>query len=300
MKKSVILGPARNRALFDNPITLKPHLAEQLKLGRLAIVLGAGASFGFGLPSWDVLIDRCLNISGMTRLPGRSAEDLGEDILTEACKGDDIIFARLVRQALYANVDLSIRALRSNELLAAIAALTMVSRRGSVGRVISFNFDDMLERYLRQSGFKMRSVNKLPCWSSNHDVTVYHPHGLLESEGPVDVVNEPIVFALIHYNRLRSDKPLWYSLLLDIFSSSTCLFIGLSGSDWNLAEALTAANAVHVGRHQHAFWGIRFSDDTNDPNLGKWETRGVIQTTLSNYDELPTFLFDVCQSAAQL
>jgi hypothetical protein len=295
----VTMSPARNRAYFENPATLTDHLADQLARGRLAIVIGAGASMGFGLPSWASLLDRCLELRGISRIDGPDPEALAERVLVEGCGNDDVTFARLVATALYENFDLSFETLRQKPLLAAIGALIMLSHKQSSTRIISYNFDDLLGRYLRQGGFAVKSVDELQCWAGTEDVTVYHPHGLLPSGTPPEQINRPICFAAIHFDRLRTNKPLWASLLREILSSHTCLFIGLSGDDHVLRTTLYEAHSVHAAKSSYAFWGVRFSNDPADKSRVIFEERGVYQHTLRTYDDLPGFLFTICEQAAR-
>jgi hypothetical protein len=296
---TLVMGPARSRSYFENPATLKTHLADQLAKGRLAVVIGSGASVGFGLYTWDELLESCLARAGIKRVTGHDAAQTAEHLFVNGCGRDDVEFARLVAAALYENAaDLSFEALRKSGLLSAIGALSMFTLRRSFTRIISYNFDDLLERYLQKAGLRVSTVTDLPCWAGSGDITVYHPHGLLPSGTPPEKVDRPIVFAAIHFDRLRAHKQLWLNLILDILSSHTCLFIGLSGNDEAFRHSLYTANEVHVSRAAYAFWGVRFSDDPADKNLQLFEERGVYQHTLA-YPDLPAFLFELCELAAR-
>lgn len=47
-----------NRDDFNNEDQVRSYLANQLVLGRLSVVLGAGISYHFGLPLWNKLVQR--------------------------------------------------------------------------------------------------------------------------------------------------------------------------------------------------------------------------------------------------
>ena len=176
----------------------------------------------------------------------------------------------------------------------------MASARGKVKHVISFNYDDVLERYLRYFGFTVESVPDLPRWPSRMDVRVLHPHGFLPSVD-TEPASKKIVFTKDQYDEVVGDaQDAWHSTMYNIFQSHTCLFVGLSGSDDNLMNILQRASKSHVsGENQHLFWGIRFGDDAEDPILVRWEGKGVYPLTLDSYDDLPGWLFEVCQLAAE-
>lgn len=288
-----------DHASFENQNTLKEFLAEQLVNGRLSLALGAGASMGFGLPNWDNLIADAFAKRGLTK-PTALTNEHAADALLAACGNDDLRFASLISEVLYSGIDLSMVKLKQKELLAALGAITMASSRGSVGRVVSFNYDNLLETYLDYYGFDVESIAKVPHWDSRTDVKIYHPHGFLPSD-KIGTAIAPIVLAQSHYDRIvGKTHVVWNSVLLEIFSSSTMIFIGLSGADNNLTSLLQSANDNHVSKARHdAFWGIRFSDSVDDARSHIWQMRGVFQVTLSSYEEIPGWLFEVCQIAAQ-
>lgn len=290
---SILMDPIR----YEDEEFLKKFLAAQLSKNRLTLVLGAGVSFGFGLPTWDDLLNRAFEPTGLKRPAGLKNEEAAEYLLNEHFKKDRIKFANNIRSALYEDLDISLNSLRRNDFLASVGAITMVSRRGSISKVVTFNFDDLLETYLTYHGFYVESVSVLPIWNSNKDLRLYHPHGFLPNN--LEPIKRGIVFTQSDYDSVvgdSSDK--WRSLLLSIFRSSTCIFIGLSGADTNLSSILTEVSKTHVSMGTQCYWGIRFSNDCNDPRRSMWQERGIYQQALSTYDLIPTWLFEICQKAA--
>ena len=180
-------------ASFEQP-GVETFLAAQLRAGRLSLVLGAGASFGFSLPNWETLTTRAAAGCGCTLTAGQSLELQAEDVW-RACEKDDPRFSEVVRRALYDDFAFKtdFAALAENPLMRALGAMAMPSQRGSVSKILSFNFDDLLERYLEYSGFVVNSVAEEPSWDSASDVSVYHLHGLLPSDRSRE--STPIVFA---------------------------------------------------------------------------------------------------------
>jgi hypothetical protein len=295
-----VMSVARSRDSFEDRDMLIEILATQLFLGRLALVVGAGISMGFGLPSWEELVNRCFHLAGEIRPSGLSPEVASERLFVDVFKRDKLAFAEHVRRALYKGFNLSMSSLRGNPLLAAIGALSMASFRGKVARIVSFNFDDVLERFLEYHGFDVQSLDVLPAWTSRADLFVYHAHGLLPSRDHVPV-QEGIVFTQWDYDRrVGNITELWHTTVRDILSSSTCLFIGLSGNDADLRSWMAKVKETHVSiKEKDAFWGVRFSKDPADSNRGIFEERGVFQHTVPHHG-IPTFLFEVCQKAAEL
>lgn len=300
-ESSVILSTSQDISTFTSEEALKQHCANHLAMGRLALVLGAGVSMACDLPDWNTLTNEVFRINGHTRPESLNDEEAAEYLLTECCESNEMEFASTVRQALYQGYSLSADDLRKKDLLMAIGALAMSSRRGNTANVITFNFDDLLETYLRYLGFSMQSVNKVPAWDNRADVLVLHPHGLLPSDMTTEV-DHGIVLAQAQYDTIiGKDSNIWRQILMNIMRSNLCLFIGLSGKDNNLKQIMTDVHETHVCNTEEArWWGIRFSDNPDDPLKPSWEHRGVFQHSLNNYDELPSFLFEVCQLASQI
>jgi hypothetical protein len=276
-------------------------LASQLFHGRLMLVLGAGISFGFNLPSWNELTKRAASIAKCVVPASLTPEESADHILHNGCNGDELKFATVVREGLYQGYDSSVETLSANRLLAALGALTMASARGKVTTVVSYNFDDLLEKFLAYHGFVVNSVARMPSWKLMGDVNVYHPHGILPSDLGESVSN-PIVMAQVHYDQRGNAS--WRNLQVNEFSRSTCLFLGLSGKDNNLKSILTEVKPIHASSQSgglgDAYWGVRFSDNKADPLGSSWDQRGISQLTVNDYAELPNLLFDICRRAAAL
>ncbi|HKY35311.1 MAG TPA: SIR2 family protein [Polyangiaceae bacterium] len=192
------------RDAWEDSDTLFDFLARQLNQHRLGLVLGAGASMGFGLPKWDKLVARAFELSGATRDPRQSNEDAADSLLTHLGR-DEAKLVAVVRQALYENYDATFERLTKVPLLAAVGALTMASSRGSVAAVVSFNYDDLLEEYLSFFGFAIQPVHAVPAWNSSADVTVYHPHGFLPHNA-ARTASSKVVLAQVHFDQVVGNE----------------------------------------------------------------------------------------------
>jgi hypothetical protein len=271
--------------------------AERLLEGRLTLVLGAGASAGFGLPSWTTLVDRLLAALNTAR-PAGASDAAAAEIAWAKCGSDDIAFAKLVRTELYRGYSFDLSAMQAQNLLAAVGALAMASSRGRVAHIVTLNFDVVLETYLGAFGLVTEPVGQAPSWNSRADVRVLHPHGVLPPEGEI---RAGIVFTQGDFDRIVGDaKNAWHARLLDIFSAHTCLFIGLSGDDQNLTSLLGATKEAHPGlKEGEAYWGIEVTRrPTKNPHI--WSNRKVRSLELGSFDDIPLFLLRICQEASRI
>ena len=219
------------------------YCAKHLVAGRLTIVLGAGASLGFGLPDWDELMSRAFKIAGKDIPDGLSVENQAEYLQNTILSGDFPEFTRVIRESLYQKGIIGAEEMSSMPLLNAIGALVMASTRGTVDRVITFNFDDLLEVYLSYYGYSVVSIADLPSWANNSDVSVLHLHGLLPSDSTKPTSKELILTQESFDKRVGRTEQLWTRKVTEIFEENFCLFIGLSGKDNNLTSLLT--NTMH-------------------------------------------------------
>lgn len=289
---------------YANRTKLVSYLAGELRNGRLAILLGAGISMPFGLPSWDRLLADLYDSASALPPPKRDLKRQADHFRRQYCGNSEERFAGEVHKILYSRGKFGAEALRRNATIGAIGALVMASRRGSVSSVITFNYDDLLEKYLAFFGFVTESVFEERHWKSTADVVIYHPHGYLPSDR-TRRSSATIVLGQRSYTRLAAAERNWLRQeLLTILRTTTCLFIGLSGLDENLElllEEARSAHAVYTRTPSPPYWGVSFALDNDDVTSQEWEERGVWCHRVRNYSRaLPAVLFQICQEAARL
>lgn len=288
------------RADFDKETKLLPFLGNQLQHGRVALFLGAGISMPFDLPSWPNLLLRMFKAKSDVPNKRDRVEKQAESFSAKYCPKNHLAYVTAIHDALYEGVKADFQALQQNATLAAIGSLVMASRRGCVSHVVTFNFDNLLETYLRYYGYVVRSVSEQCEWAGAADVTVLHPHGFVPYLEPASSSSQ-IIFDRSSYAKVIGDNANpWRQQLLCILRSHTCLFVGLSGDDDNLLSLLMECKDSHVSRkHNSAFWGITFATAAKD-DADIWEKNGVYRKKIANYDvDLPRILFAICQEAAR-
>ncbi|MGY3582888.1 hypothetical protein ACVIGB_008047 [Bradyrhizobium sp. USDA 4341] len=285
---------------WQNRASLIDHLAQQLVRGRLGVFLGAGVSAFYGLPDWTTLVNRLLARSGEPPLNGT------EDPITRVgalrakyYKGRTKEFLDAVKADLYEGTALDFEKIRKNDTLAAIGSLVMSSKRGSAAKVITLNYDDLVENYLEFHGFVTSSVWRLAHWANNDDVTVYHPHGLLPL-APDRKDSDDIVLGTNEY--LDVMKSRWRPLLESFLRTHTFLYIGLSGNDMHLQSLIHDIKDFHaITEERILYHTVRFSvagkrDDVGDL-LGP---QGVFTHQIANHSEIPPLLFAISQAARKI
>jgi SIR2-like domain len=221
---------------------------DALKQQRLTVFLGAGISYASGFPTWSGLLSKLSD-----SLIDPTVRDAFDFI---ASYDSPLVIARYlktqlhvesafhmdVRNALYANpIDLE----ASNPTLEFIVAIIERAYKLDVRLdLITYNFDDLLERTLRKRfpalNFDSISTDReLNCALNN--VRIFHVHGYLPSGDSVLRVLPPpsIVLSEDDFHRLMNDPWSWANRVQsDAFRWRHCLFVGLSMADPNLRRVL--------------------------------------------------------------
>lgn len=240
------------------------HLRQLCDTKRLGLVLGAGVSLDANLPSWATLVDgvaellsrQGVSASGSEResLPVRiqmlfahfkenifSLKDLAQ--FEETYREAEVAarWRRLVHEILYANVPDIERAISDHPYLEVLGALAY-----KLPLVVSYNFDDLLERALANHVRNLRdsrTIGYYTAWGPNFLLqegrpVVYHPNGFLPHD-LIDRYSDNIVLT----EEALSDQIIGFGLgeyaaLLDYFSKTPCLFLGFSLEDQALRTLL--------------------------------------------------------------
>lgn len=285
---------------FTNEALVKDLLARQLRHGRLALLIGSGISRPFGLPSWEDLVDRIFSKKNDSRPAGFDLTMAAELAEKRHYPGNRAAFESAVHQALYLDAKLSFRDLRRSDVLCAIGALVISSRRGSAA-VINYNFDDVLEQYLAFHGFDIQSVYIDRHWSGLADVTVYHPHGFLPANSKKER-DGSIVITREDYNRVvGKDGDLWRQLLKTLLRTRMCLFLGLGVRDAAVDSLVAEVHRDHASNGNPPYWGFTFTTEENPVDEPLWIARGIHVLRVPDYFEgLASYLCEICQRAATI
>src|SRR4051812_5039151 len=243
------------------------RLQQAWQSRQLVLFLGAGVSIPYGLPSWKSLVLELLfeQAQGTRRL-GSMWPHYRRAVaswMTDYFDYDPLVLARMVERDLRAQnpvtgsrgsadrPDLFLERLRTHmyanyrepkgrTTLRAISELiTKSNKRSGVDSVVTFNFDDLLERELRR-----RNVAVQPITSGDRQqgsgLRVIHAHGYVPVDGPLS--RKDIVFTEPDYHRLTESVFHWsLSDVVDRLRKSTVLFVGLSMSDPSLRRLLDAS-----------------------------------------------------------
>lgn len=233
-------------------------LRASFRRRELVLFLGAGVSIPHGVPSWrDLVLELVFDQAAGTRRLGPMWPHYRRAVaswMTDYFSYDPLVLARMVEKALAGKrrrgglVDFEERlrghlyaqehAPRGRTLLTAVADL--VGRKpAGVHSVVTFNFDDLLERALAARRVPFSAVTG-PGRRRDERIRIVHVHGYVPREGPIDRAS--MVFTEPDYHRLTESMFHWgLAEIVDALRKRTVLFVGLSMSDPSLRRLLDAS-----------------------------------------------------------
>jgi len=287
-----------------NEKLVKTALSEHLYEGKLALALGAGASRFLGFPVWWQLVHEiCDNYRGKSSINEDTSTDELINTVDEIKReiNDSVKFNKLVKKILYKNVNYDDTTILHNELLISLGSLMMGSRRGSVNNVITYNYDDLIEWYLRLHGFDVRVIHNPRTMTTNSDVTIYHPNGYLPLKNDEDC-NQKLIFSetsFIYRQRgSEIDDKLWNNILDRLFIEKTFIFIGLSGKDSTIYSRLLDIYETQLDKKRPiGYWFYIREDGMKKQEFDKNIKYGIVPIVVKSADDIPRYLLDICQIA---
>ncbi len=292
--------PNSHKDYERNPLLATDTIGKLLGLGCLNLFLGAGISKGFGLPNWLMLVARILgrgtDVPFLEELEKKSSLDLGRSI--DPFDTKDLPYLKKVHDALYLDVaDSLIDQLPRSPLLLAVAALLTGNCRGRIEKVFTYNYDDLLEQYLAMLGHATCVRTSPSDYSKWADVEINHVHGYLPQKwNMTDPLPELVLSEASYRNRRAGIDEGWSLAVESSLNSKAALLLGLSGDDTSILDIFTRAKKRDLQRKEdyHGYWLL--TPDAYSRNCDTILAVGMCPISVAK-DDLPQFVFRVCQSA---
>ena len=274
--KSVISNPTSDWKVARENIVDK--LKDSYENGQFSLFLGAGVSSSAGMPDWNTL----LNSLFVTYLTEEFNDDIainGDDInelverLNTVDQASTLMAARYLRKGLSKNgseqkgfieaITKNLYQLRDttreidSALIKAIGSMCLPRRTGAkVKSVVTYNFDDLLERELLNKNIQHRCIYTDVERYDPDELPIYHVHGFLpEKPKKSDRLNKStLVFSEEGYHQIYSDSYHWSnSKSVNKFRENNCSMVGLSMTDPNLRRLLDISSKKSVENKHFAF-----------------------------------------------
>lgn len=250
----------------ENTIAL---LKDEIKNNEcFALVLGAGVSIDLGAKSWDGLLEYFemeLLKKGIIHDAVKVKKNVGSSSLITAqlCKdlyNNNSDFYWAIHQSLYPSSGLKHSA-EMDELIE-IIKLSYTKKRF---RILTYNFDDYLERHLNTQGIKYNTLFNEK-GTIDDLISIYHVHGFLPqvtAKSHIQGIHSSSIFLTEeNYNDLYNKPYSWQiSSQLSFFRENQCLFVGCSLSDPNIRRLLEITRET---QQKHFAILVKDNMDTHD------------------------------------
>ena len=262
--------------------------AYDYQFGRNTFFLGSGVSQDAGLSSWEALLNSM--ISGLRDKKEVSVNDInaldkdcGTDCLLKGrylkrlCAERDVAFVNLIRESLYRN------GIHESEL---VNTIVNCIKSGKVSNVITYNYDDILERQLEKDGIQYFSVDGQNR-ADSYQFPIFHVHGFIPQEKDSSY-DRNVVLSEDEYHALYNNAFHWSNIeQLHALVQTCCFFIGLSMKDPNLRRLLDIAQQRGTGVPTHYAFLIRKEYDQPRKAERIFNEMGVNVIWIEEYWELP-------------
>lgn len=243
-------------------------LTAKYNRSGIVLALGAGVSFGSGLPGWAELLDRIAEEMKVP-IPVKRLRELGMSLPTIATllrdSEDPVEFAGRVRRALYRDFPFFPEGWKHrreefvrhidvrNPTLSAVGQFCsgpVASEVGQMGNpripaVVTFNLDSLLQEYVaaRYGRKFLRTIERASASTRLHKIPLYHAHGHIrfDQEWRDRTRSAPdalVLGELEYFDVFDNPTGVFTYSLLHLMRTHSLLFVGLSMSDDNLRRLL--------------------------------------------------------------
>jgi formylglycine-generating enzyme required for sulfatase activity len=221
------------------PATIPQELVTAIARGDAVLFVGAGLSAGAGLPGWSALL---APLADEIELPAEKRGDLLR--VAQYCQ-NELGRQRVIEAILNATDTTGKPVTENHRRLVRLGCATWITT----------NYDDLLERTLREAGISPRTVveDNTLSFTTGETVTLLKPHG---DRGQ----SESIIVTKADYDTLALQRPLMQSKLKTLLAEKTFLFLGYSLRDPDFGLVL-AEVGQYLGQFQRNAYAVLFDAD---------------------------------------
>lgn len=273
----------------DKEVSVLEKAKDALRNNKVSVFLGAGVSASAGIVTWDSLLEKLCIKRGLSKIDSDIDSVVkGRYIIDEYKQSQKEIpyeFYKDIREILYANI-------KTSNLISSIASLVT---QGNIESIISYNYDNLVEREIRNKGKLCFPVFNKARSKEQNSLYIYHVHGYVSHEE--DDEYSPIVLGEQEYHKIFQESYNWGNVeQLHALCRSTCFFIGLSMDDPNLRRLIdisiegSEVEPVHYAFLRRIEYDVPFMEKI-------MRGFGINCVWYDNYEELPTIINEMMNAA---
>lgn len=292
------------------------EIRQCYKKEKLVFVLGAGVSMNYGLPSWDVLLQK-LMVATLEK--EKSASGILSKLFSKIFNPSPLIagrylqkyfesnnhsFEEAVRKILYQEIARDTTSSLMDEIVRYCIA---PGKSPNLNSIITYNFDDILEQSIVNSSLDLpfKSIFGKGVDVNTGELPIYHVHGFLPEKTKLTEANQ-ITFGENIYHKQYTDTYSWNNIVqINKFRENNCLFIGTSLTDPNTRRLLDISNQQRTAtKGSHFIFKLRYKredvkkaleillnqnkelfNEKSNANLELFETVETLIETIESFEE---------------
>lgn len=263
----------------DNNDVLIDELKEVFLKEKLVFVLGAGVSMSFGLPTWDVLLQKLMVatlekdkkastvLSKLFSKIFNPSPLIAGRYLQKYYEENNLSFEEAVREVLYQEID---REYQSDLMSEIIRYCVAPGKSPNLNSIITYNFDDILEDCIEKISLDIpfKSVYGDGIDVDAGELPIYHVHGYLPEKSNLNSENQ-ITFGESIYHKQYINTYSWNNIVqINKFRDDNCLFIGTSLTDPNTRRLLDIASQQRTDKSgYHYIFKLKYNPENVHSSL---------------------------------
>lgn len=225
-------------SVYKNKVDdIKALTSTILKDGQLSLITGAGVSVPLGLPKWITLVRRLCESSQKDEIrnlvAGKDDSDLNLKLISEKFKdsfNDNNEYLEEIQRILYDKIELNLDTVHK-PMMTALSSLFVGNYKGRVKRVVTYNFDNLLNWYLSVLGLSVNTEYDNQAIDSNEDCNIFHVHGILPHPSSFSKVkkSKSIVFSQDEFeDNIRDRTGIRILKIRELLTRGCFLAVGVS------------------------------------------------------------------------
>lgn len=275
---------------FD-PSRIPKSLIEAYKAQRCAVLIGAGASKGAGLPLWGELLSQLVEVAKNDSLIDNDRASMYQTLLAKPEKF--LMAAAAIKSELGSLFDESVERIFTKSGAKPTDLHRALVKLEKLPFVLTVNYDTLIEDAYAEAGKRVAASSFVDAGDVHRKLS-RREFFLLKAHGDAARVGNGIVLTEVDYRQLLYGNPGYRSILSVMFTMYSVVFVGASMADPEINLLLGYIADAFSSTSGPTHYALLAKEDITDAERERWLRDfkvNVIQISKAdNYIELTQFL----------
>lgn len=266
-------------------------LKEAYRNQRCAVLVGAGASKGAGLPLWGELLEKLVATAEGDNLIEKTRADMYRSLLARPDKF--LMVAAAIKDQLGPLFDETVERIFVDSKYKPTDLHHSLVKLNKLPFILTINYDSLIEDAFAAAGRKV-SASSFVDAGDVHRRLSRREFFLLKAHGDANRVGNGIVLTEVDYRTLLYANPGYRSLLSVMFTMYSMIFVGASMADPEINLLLGYISDAFSGTNGTTHYALLADEEITDVEKERWLKDFKVQiikiSKADNYKELTEFL----------